>query len=341
MEGEVVAALKKLGFDYVFDTQFAADLTIMEEANEFLERVGGKGKMPMITSCSSAWMKCVEQFYPDLLDNVSTCKSPMSMMGSMIKTYFAKKLSIDPKKIFSVGVMCCTAKKYEASRPELKIEGMDPTDMVVTTREAAWMIKSAGIDFYNIKPEEFDNPMGISSGAGAIFGVTGGVMEAAIRTAYELLTGETLMDIEIGDLRGFKGIKEGKLVMDGKEIRVAVAHGLGNASELLDIVRKDPEKYHFIEIMGCPGGCIGGGGQPYASSNSVPLDEDDLKKRAEALYNLDRSRVIRRSHENPDVQRMYKEFLGRPLSAISHKLLHTHYKQKEPKGIIPKQSKSR
>ncbi|MDD4202396.1 MAG: NADH-dependent [FeFe] hydrogenase, group A6 [Candidatus Omnitrophica bacterium] len=341
MEGEVAAALKKLGFDYVFDTQFSADLTIMEEANEFLERVQGKGKLPMITSCSSAWMKCVEQFYPELLDNVSTCKSPMSMMGSMIKTYFAKKMKIDPKKIFSVGVMCCTAKKYEASRPELRIEDMDPTDLVVTTREVAWMIKSAGIDFCNIKPEQFDNPMGISSGAGAIFGVTGGVMEAAIRTAYELLTGETLMNIEVNDIRGFKGIREGKIIMDGKEIRVAVAHGLGNAADLLDVVKKDPNKYHFIEIMGCPGGCIGGGGQPYASSNSVPLDEEILKKRAEALYNLDRSKVIRRSHENPDVQRIYKEFLGRPLSAVSHKLLHTHYSKKEPKGIIPKHIKSR
>ncbi|MFA5117594.1 MAG: NADH-dependent [FeFe] hydrogenase, group A6 [Candidatus Omnitrophota bacterium] len=337
MEHELVAALKRLGFDYVFDTQFSADLTIMEEASEFLERVQGRGKLPMITSCSSAWMKCLEQFYPDLIDNVSTCKSPMSMMGALVKTYFAQKTKQDPKKILNVAVMCCTAKKYEAARPELMVEGMPGTDIVVTTREMAWMIKSAGIDLLRIKGENFDEPLGLSSGAGTIFGATGGVMEAAIRTAYELYTGETLLDIEINDLRGLKGIKEGKVVLDGKEIRVAVAHGLGNACDLLDVVRREPDKYHFIEIMGCPGGCIGGGGQPYAGINSIPLDEECLKKRAEALYNIDRNKTIRRSHENPDVQRLYKEFLGRPLSAQSHKILHTHYKAKEPKGIIPKE----
>lgn len=341
LEGELAAALRKLGFDYVFDTQFSADLTIMEEANEFLERFQGKGKLPMITSCSSAWMKCMEQFYPDLIDNVSTCKSPMSMMGSILKTYFAKKIKTDPAKIFTAAVMCCTAKKYEARRPEIQVEGMAPTDIVVTTREAAWMMRSAGIDFHSIKPESFDNPLGHSSGAGAIFGVTGGVMEAAIRTAYELYTGETLLDIEVEDIRGLKGIREGALTMEGKEIRVAVAHGLGNACELLNIVRKEPERYHFIEIMGCPGGCIGGGGQPYAGSNSVPLDEEILKKRAEALYGLDRARTIRRSHENPDIQRVYKEFLGRPLSALSHKLLHTHYSPKGPVGIIPEKIQAR
>jgi iron only hydrogenase large subunit-like protein len=261
----------------------------------------------------------------------------MSMAGAMIKTYFAKKIKRDPKDIFSVAVMCCTAKKYEAERPELNVNGMRGVDLVVTTRETAWMIKSAGIDFLNIKGEKFDEPLGLSSGAGAIFGVTGGVMEAAIRTAYELYTGETLLDIEVNDIRGFNGIKEGSLTMDGKEIRVAVAHGLGNANAILEIVRKDPSRYHFIEIMGCPGGCIGGGGQPYAGSNSMPLDEKVLKKRAEALYGLDRSRTIRRSHENPDVQRLYKEFLGKPLSAVSHELLHTHYKPKEPRGIVPKE----
>jgi iron only hydrogenase large subunit-like protein len=218
---------------------------------------------------------------------------------------------------------------------------MRPVDIVVTTREAAWMIKSAGIDFCGIKPEKFDNPLGHSSGAGAIFGVTGGVMEAAIRTAYELYTGETLLDIEINEIRGLKGIKEGSIKMDGKEIRVAVAHGLGNACELLEVVKKDPGRYHFIEIMGCPGGCIGGGGQPYAGSNSVPLDEEVLKKRAEALYGLDRSRTIRRSHDNPDIQRVYKEFLGRPLSPVSHKVLHTHYAPKKPVGIVPKESIAR
>lgn len=341
MEGEMAAGLRKLGFDHVFDTQFSADLTIMEEASEFLERLQGKGKLPMITSCSSAWMKSLEQFWPDLIENVSTCKSPMSMMGSMLKTYFPKKIGVRPEEIFSSAVMCCTAKKYEASRPELKVDGLDPTDIVVTTREIAWMMKSAGIDFYNIEPEPFDNPLGVSSGAGAIFGVTGGVMEAAIRTAYELYTGETLLDIELEDLRGLKGVREGSLEMDGKEVRVAVAHGLGNAADLLDVVRKDPERYHFIEIMGCPGGCIGGGGQPYAGSNSMPLDENVLKLRAEALYGIDRKRTIRRSHENRDVQRLYKEFLGRPLGPVAHKYLHTHYSAKEPRGIIPAQSKAR
>lgn len=340
-EGELVATFRRLGFDYVFDTQFSADLTIMEEASEFLERLQSKGKLPMITSCSSAWMKCVEQFYPDLLDNVSTCKSPMSMMGAMIKSYFAEKKKIDPRNIFSVATMCCTAKKYEAERPELMVDGMHGVDLVVTTREMGWMIKSAGIDFLNIKPEAPDHPLGLSSGAGAIFGTTGGVMEAAIRTAYELYTGETLIDIELTGLRGMKGIKEGSLVMDGKEIRVAVAHGLGNTNELLEIVRKEPDRYHFIEIMGCPGGCIGGGGQPYAGSNSIPLDEEILEKRAQALYGIDRKNTIRRSHENPDIQRLYKEYLGRPLSATSHKLLHTHYKAKLPIGIVPREIQAR
>lgn len=341
MEKETVAALRRLGFDYVFDTQFAADLTIMEEASEFLERFQGKGKLPMITSCSSAWMKYVEQFFPDLLDNVSTCKSPMSMMSALTKTYFAEKIKKDPKKILNVAIMCCTAKKYEAQRPELMVDGLQSTDMVITTREVAWMMKSSGIDLLHIKGEKFDEPMGLSSGAGAIFGTTGGVMEASIRTAYELYTGETLLDIEINDIRGLKGIKEGKLVIDGKEVRVAVAHGLGNAHELLSVVRKEPDRYHFIEIMGCPGGCIGGGGQPYAGLNSIPLDEECLKCRAEALYGIDRNKTIRRSHQNPDIQRIYKEFLGRPLSPVAHKLLHTYYQAKEPLGIVPAEIQAR
>jgi len=339
MEGEVAAALRKLGFDYVFDTQFSADLTIMEEASEFLERLQEGGKLPMITSCSSAWIKYMEQFYPELIDNISTCKSPMSMGSAMTKTYFAEKIKTDPKKILSVAVMCCTAKKYEAARPELSLNGLQTTDIVVTTREIAWMIKSAGIDFVNIKPEEFDAPLGLSSGAGAIFGVTGGVMEAALRTAYELFTGETLIDIEIEDIRGFEKIKQGKVRMDGKEIRVAVAHGLGNAHALMEIVKNEPDRFHFVEIMGCPGGCIGGGGQPYATANSIPLDEECLQARANALYSSDRKKTIRRSHDNPEVQRLYKEFLGRPLSEKSHELLHTHYKPKEPRGIVSKTAK--
>ncbi len=334
MEGQIAATLRRMGFDYVFDTQFSADLTIMEEASEFLERIQAKGPLPLITSCSSAWMKYMEQFYPDLIENISTCKSPMSMASAMIKTYFAEKIKVDPKKILSVAVMCCTAKKYEAARPELDVNGMRATDIVVTTRELAWMTKSAGIDFINIKPEKFDEPLGLSSGAGAIFGVTGGVMEAAIRTAYELYTGETLIDIEVNDIRGFKGVKEAKVVLDGQELRMAVAHGLGNAHQVLEMVRQDRNRFHFVEVMGCPGGCIGGGGQPYATANSIPLDEECLRARASALYGLDREKTIRRSHENPDVQRLYREFLGRPLSEKSHELLHTHYKAKLPRGIV-------
>jgi iron-only hydrogenase group A len=334
MEGQLIASLKRLGFDYVFDTQFAADLTIMEEGSEFLERVQGNGPLPLITSCSSAWMKYVEQFYPDMLDNISTAKSPMSMASAMFKTFWAEKMKIDPKKILSVAVMCCTAKKYEAARPELEVHGMRATDIVVTTREMAWMIKSAGIDFVNIKPETPDAPLGLSSGAGAIFGVTGGVMEAAVRTAYELYTGETLIDIEMADIRGFKGVKEATISLDGKELRLAVAHGLGNAHKVMEMVRKDRNRFQFIEIMGCPGGCIGGGGQPYATANSIPLDEESLRLRAQALYDLDRSKTIRRSHDNPDVQRLYREYLGRPLSEKSHELLHTHYKAKLPRGIV-------
>jgi len=334
MEGQIAATLRHMGFDYVFDTQFSADLTIMEEASEFLERIQSKGPLPLITSCSSAWMKYMEQFYPDLIENISTAKSPMSMASAMIKTYFAEKIKVDPKKILSVAFMCCTAKKYEAARPELDVRGMRATDIVITTRELAWMAKSAGIDFVNIKPEKFDEPLGLSSGAGAIFGVTGGVMEAAIRTAYELYTGETLIDIELNDIRGFKGIKEAKVLLDGQELRLAVAHGLGNAHEVLEMVRKDRSRFHFVEVMGCPGGCIGGGGQPYATANSIPLDEECLRLRAQALYGLDREKTIRRSHENPDVQRLYKDFLGRPLSEKSHELLHTHYRAHLPKGIV-------
>ncbi len=334
MEGELVAALRKMGFDYVFDTQFAADLTIMEEGSEFLERIQSGGPLPLITSCSSAWMKYMEQFYPDLIEHISTAKSPMSMASAMFKTYWAEKMKIDPTNILSVAIMCCTAKKYEAARPELEVRGMRATDIVVTTREMGWMIKSAGIDFLNIKPEKPDTPLGLSSGAGAIFGVTGGVMEAAVRTAYELYTGETLVDIEMNAIRGFKGVKEATISIDGKELRLAVAHGLGNAHKVMEMVREDRNRFHFVEVMGCPGGCIGGGGQPYATANSIPLDEEVLKLRAQALYDLDRAKTIRRSHDNPDIQRLYKEYLGRPLSDKAHELLHTHYKAHFPKGIV-------
>ncbi|MFC1652632.1 NADH-dependent [FeFe] hydrogenase, group A6 [Planctomycetota bacterium] len=334
MEHEIAAALRRLGFDYVFDTQFSADLTILEESNEFLERLQGKAKLPMITSCCPGWINTVEKFHSDLLDNVSTCKSPMSMMSSIIKTTFAEREKIDPAKIYSVAVMPCTAKKGEAGRSEHSLDGMVSTDLSITTRELAWMIKSAGIDLVNLQGEAFDRPFGMSSGAAPIFGVTGGVMEAAVRTAYELATGETLIDIELETIRGFDGIKEGAVNVEGTEVRVAVAHGLGNTHKLLDIMRADPERYHFVEIMACPGGCVGGGGQPYPCTTAQPLDEVVMGERAEALYGSDRKNTIRRSHENPEIQRLYKEFLGRPCGDKSHDLLHTHYKKQGPQGIV-------
>ncbi len=336
LEKKLIGALRKLGFDLIFDTQFSADLTIVEEAYEFLDRFANKGVLPMITSCSPAWIKYAEQFRPEIIPNLSTCKSPMSMMSSILKTYYAKKSGIEPKDILSVAIMPCTAKKYEADREELEIDGNKITDIVVTTREIAWMIKSAGIDLLHSEEEEFDNLLGFSSGAGTIFGVTGGVMEAALRTAYELYMGETVIDIEFKELRGFEGIKEASINMGKKEVRVAVAHGLGNANKLLNMIKEDPEKYHFIEIMSCPGGCINGGGQPRAGSEYVALDEELLKKRASVLYGIDRSKTIRRSHENPDVQRIYKEFFERPSGPKSHKILHTHYEKKLPKGVFRK-----
>jgi len=334
MEHETAAALRKLGFDYVFDTQFSADLTIMEEASEFLERIQSKSVLPMITSCCPGWINYAEKFYPDMLKHISTCRSPMSMMSPIIKTYFADKKKLDPNSICSVAVMPCTAKKCEAQRPEHSINGRQATDIVITTRELAWMIKSAGIDFVNIAGEAYDKPCGMSSGAGTIFGVTGGVMEAALRTAYELYTGETLADIEFEQIRGLDSVKEAVVNLDGDQIKVAVAHGLGNAFKLLKVIRQEPDKYHFVEIMACPGGCIGGGGQPYPTENSIPLDQNCLNRRANALYESDRKNTIRRSHENPEIQRLYKEYLQRPLSEKSHELLHTHYKTQKPRGIV-------
>lgn len=334
MEHETAAALRKLGFDYVSDTQFSADLTIMEEASEFLERIQSKSVLPMITSCCPGWINYAEKFYPNMLKHISTCRSPMSMMSPIIKTYFADKKRLDPNSICSVAVMPCTAKKCESQRPEHSINGRQATDIVITTRELAWMIKPAGIDFVNIAGEAYDKPCGMSSGAGTIFGVTGGVMEAALRTAYELYTGETLADIEFEQIRGLDSVKEAVVNLDGDQIKVAVAHGLGNAFKLLKVIRQEPDKYHFVEIMACPGGCIGGGGQPYPTENSIPLDQNCLNRRANALYESDRKNTIRRSHENPEIQRLYKEFLQRPLSEKSHELLHTHYKAQKPRGIV-------
>ncbi|RJP58770.1 MAG: ferredoxin [Candidatus Auribacter fodinae] len=334
MQGEVITALKLVGCDIVFDTTFGADLTIVEEANEFVQRLTKGGTLPMITSCSAAWMKYVEQFHPTILDHISTCKSPMSMVSAMTKSFYAQKQNIDPAKIFNLAVMCCTAKKYEAARPEMCDEhGRPYTDTVITTREFVWMLKSLGIDLPNLEKSEPDPVLGFATGAADIFGATGGVMEAALRTAYEIVTGETLIDINFNAVRGMKGIKEANVNVSGTEVKVAVAHGLGNARQLMRQVEDGTSPYHFIEIMGCPGGCIGGGGQPYAGTNVMPLDQNMLEARARALYNIDEHKVLRKSHENPYVQRLYKEFLGKPLSEVSHKYLHTHYKQHFPVGI--------
>ncbi len=334
MEGQIITAFKRLGVDVVFDTTFGADLTIVEEANEFIKRFTGGGVLPMITSCSAAWMKYIEQFHPTILDHLSTCKSPMGMVSAMTKTYYADKQGLNPDKIFNLAVMCCTAKKYEAARPEMSDDKGNPyTDAVATTREFVWMIKSHGIDFVNLEKNQPDSILGYSTGAGSIFGVTGGVMEAALRTAYEKITGETLIDLDFKSVRGFKGVKEAEVDIMGNKVKVAVAHGLGNAKKLMQQIEKGTSPYHFIEVMGCPGGCIGGGGQPYAGAGVMPLDQELLKARAKALYSLDEEKTIRKSHENPYVQRLYKEFLGEPLSDVSHKYLHTHYKQHYPKGI--------
>ena len=340
MTGQTVAALRRLGFDEVFDTQMGADVTIMEESTEFARRLASGGPLPLITSCSSAWMKFAEHFYPELLPNISSAKSPMSMLGSLIKTYYAERTGIPAEKIFNVAGMCCTAKKFEAAREEQKIEvasgAMVPSiDRVITTRELVWMIKNASLDFAALPPEEFDPVLGISTGAGAIFGATGGLAESVYRTAYWMLTGETLADIVVEDVRSVaKGIKRWSVKIGDQMIHMGVAHGLGNAHQLLRMVTSGEEEFHFIEIMGCPGGCIGGGGQPYArAGEGIPLDVENLRKRAEALRKIDASKTLRRSYENPDVTRVYKEYLGEPLSEKAHKLLHTSYVPRLPRGV--------
>jgi iron-only hydrogenase group A len=335
LQGKTVAALRKIGFDSVFDTEVGADITIMEEATEFVKRVNEGGKLPLITSCSSAWVKFCEHFYPDMIPNLSSAKSPMSILGSLVKTYYAQKIGIDPSNIYSVGAMCCTAKKFEAARPQTWLDGeMRVVDSVMTTRELVWLIKSNGIDFMNLEDEEFDDPLGYSTGAGSIFGWTGGLAESVLRTVYYFITGETLMDIEFEDLRTIHGIKRAEIDIGGRKFRFAVADGLKNAHNLLRSVQDGRENYDFIEIMGCPGGCIGGGGQPYArTTGSIPLDHELLARRAAALRAEDRSKTIRRSYENPWVQRLYREYLGEPLSKKAHHLLHTSYVEREPKGI--------
>ncbi len=322
--GKMAAALRRLGFNKVFDTDFGADLTIMEEANELIDRVNNKGVLPMITSCSPGWIKFCETYYPEFLPNLSTCKSPHQMEGAVIKSYFAEKNGIDPHDIVTVSVMPCTAKKYECKRPEMGHDGMSDVDIVITTRELARMIKMAGINFAALPDEDFDEMLGESTGAAVIFGVTGGVMEAALRTAYEAITGDKLEKLEFVDVRGFAGVKEASYNLKGLEVKVAVASSTGAASKLLDAVKSGEKSYTFIEIMGCPGGCVNGGGQPIVSP-IVREDVDVKGLRAKALYDEDAAKSIRKSHELPAVNKLYEEYFGKPNSHKAHELLHTHY----------------
>ncbi|MCE5276228.1 MAG: [FeFe] hydrogenase, group A [Deltaproteobacteria bacterium] len=319
--GKMISALRRLGFDKVFDTNFTADLTIIEEGNELLKRVKEGGKLPMITSCSPGWIKFCEHFYPDLLDNLSTCKSPQQMLGALAKTYYPQVAGIDPKDVVVVSIMPCTAKKFECQRDELCDSGFQDVDYVLTTRELGRMIKQAGIDFVNLPDGDYDNPLGEYTGAGTIFGASGGVMEAALRTVYAVVTGQNLEDLNVTPVRGLEGVKEASVnVGPLGEVKVAVAHGLGNARKLMDKIREGKADYAFIEIMACPGGCIAGGGQPIPTTNEIRL------KRAEALYKDDGAvQKFRQSHENPSVKRIYEIFLKEPLGHKSHELLHTHY----------------
>ena len=322
--GKMAAALKRLGFDKAFDTDTGADLTIMEEGTELLNRMQNGGKLPLITSCSPGWIKFCEHNFPDFLDNVSSCKSPHQMFGAILKSYYAKKEGIDPKKIFVVSVMPCVAKKFESARPEMENEGLRDVDAVITTRELARMIKEAGIKFTSLPDEDFDQPFKEASGAGVIFGATGGVMEAALRTVYEIVEKKPLEKVEFESVRGTEGIKESSVMLGGKEVRVAIAHGLGNARKLLESIRNGEKNYEFIEIMACPGGCVTGGGQPICSSKTY-MDVDVKAQRAKALYSEDERLAIRKSHENPDIKELYEKFLGEPGSHTAHELLHTHY----------------
>lgn len=351
--GRMVTALRRLGFDAVFDTDFAADLTIIEEAHEFLTRLK-EGPLPMITSCSPGWISFLERFYPELIPHASTCRSPMSMLSALVKTYYAEQKGIDPKKIFSVAVMPCVAKKYEAARPEHVLEdwsaGVSPasgeenqggrdaraplqlTDAVLTTRELIWMIKCYGIDFNKLPDGEFDVPLGLASGAGDIFGTTGGVMEATLRAAAELVTGKPADRLEFTEVRAVEGLRETYVAIGEQNIHLGVANGLTNAKILLDKV-KAGENFHVIEVMACPGGCIGGGGQPYPPEGFRILDLELLKKRAAALYGIDSAKTLRKSYENPAVEEVYDKYLIEPGSELAHKLLHTHYTAKLPRGI--------
>ena len=323
VDGVMTATLRKLGFDRVFDTSFTADLTIMEEGSELVHRIKNGGKLPMLTSCSPGWIKFAEEFYPDFLDNISSCKSPQQMMGAIIKSFFAEREGIDPRKIYSVSIMPCTAKKFEAGRNEMMHDEVPDVDAVLTTRELARLIRLHGLDLTGIDPEGADTPFGERTTAGKIFGATGGVMEAALRSAYFLITGEELGELNVTAVRGLDGAKEAHVQVGDLNVGVAVVSGLGNAAKLLDQIRDGRDDLHFIEVMTCPGGCIAGGGQPLST------DKEAIKKRMEALYRIDANEAVRTSHANKAVQRLYQEFLGAPLSEKSHHLLHTHYAQRK------------
>ena len=312
--GQMVSALRRLGFDKVFDTNFTADLTIMEEGTELIERINNGGTLPLFTSCSPGWIKFIEHFYPDYLDNISSCKSPQQMFGSLAKSYYAEKNDIDPENIVVVSVMPCTAKKYEARRPEMK----EDVDYVLTTRELAGMIKAAGLDMVNLEKGVFDLLMGTSTGAANIFGATGGVMEAALRTVYEIITGEELKNLDFKVVRGLTGVKETEIKIKEITLKAAVVHGLGNARKLMEKIVAG-EEYHFVELMACPGGCIGGGGQ------AIPTNNDIREKRIKSIYEIDKNKKLRKSHDNPYVQKLYDDYLGKPGSHKAHKLLHTKY----------------
>lgn len=321
VEGKIVTALRRLGFDRVFDTNFAADLTIMEEANEFVDRLKGEGELPILTSCCPGWVNFMEQQFSDMIDIPSTCKSPHEMFGVIAKSFYADKEGIDPEDIVVVSVMPCISKKYEAKRDELENEGYSDVDTVITTRELAEMIKEVGIDFISLEDSDFDNPMGESTGAGDIFGTSGGVIEATVRTAYKMITEKDLEEVEFYDLRGLRGIKYATVDIEGREINIAVANGLGNTRRLLEKLRNKEISLDAIEVMACPGGCIGGGGQPYHHG-----DISILKKRSEGLYKLDESKKLRKSYENPYIKDLYDEYLKEPGSEKAHKILHTSYK---------------
>ena len=332
--GKLVTALRRMGFDAVFDTNFGADLTIIEEATEFLGRFQRDEKLPLITSCSPGWINFLEKFYPEMIPHASTCKSPMQMTSTLLKTYYAQKKGLDPKDVYVVSIMPCVAKKFEAGRPEHRMaDGTPHTDAVLTTRELAWMIKSYGIDFAALPDGDFDRPLGISSGAADIFGATGGVMEAALRTAAVKLTGKELGPLVFEDVRGVKGLKEATVHINGLDVNIAVSNGLTNAKNILEAAKAGGKKYHLIEIMACPGGCIMGGGQPYPPLDEDPMDPEIAKLRARALYDIDSHKQLRRSHENPAIEHLYAEFLGEPNGEKAHELLHTHYQARMPRGI--------